>query len=314
MWPFKKKEGKRAKWREQLQKRIFSAVEKEEFWSKWGTSAESIDQIIKADLQTLVARAREQYANNDYVKRYVNLCQTNIVGENGISVQSTVTDRQGNADTAVQAVLEDSWADFSMSVNTAGTLCRSEFESLVVQGCAIDGEAFVIRHVSPAFTYGVAFSTIDPMLCPVGYNDIDNNIIAGIQYDDLGRPSKYFFASSKSESYIEISADNCRHVFLSEWVGQKRGIPWVATSLGRLKTLEGYQNAALINARVGATKMGFFTTTGDNLYQGEKVDGGVISEAEPGSFEQLPDGVSIQDWDPKYPHEQYGEFIGDNLT
>lgn len=295
--------------------RLFSAAETEEFWHKWGQSSQTIDQIIVSDRDTLLARSREQYANNDYVKRFVNLCQTNIVGENGIDVRSTVIDSSGQQDTAVQKVLEGEWREFSKAVDPAESMTMVELEWLITQGEAIDGEAFIIRKKSSAFKYGIAFYLIDPILCPVGYNDKNKGIYSGIRYDGNMKPVSYYFKTSQNvtKDYIEIPAADCKHVFLREWVGQKRGLPWVSTALGRLKILEGYEKAALINARVGATKMGFFVTEGDGQYVGEETDDGLIMNAEPGTFEQLPEGVRLQEWNPAYPHDQYAPFINANL-
>lgn len=325
MWPFNKAATSAAKIRRYMDKikiRLFDAAKTEEFWFSWSKSAKSIDQVIHDDLISLVARSREQYANNDYVKRFVNLSQTNIVGENGISVQSTVKDRNGKPDRAVQRLIEEAWADFSTGVDASGMMSRAEFEALVVQGCAVDGEAFVVETVGAAFDYGVSFQLIDPLLCPADYHDASQNIIGGVKYDNLGVPVEYYFRTSTPQAgyaadrqnFTTISASQCWHIFLPEWVGQKRGIPWTATSLGGLRTLDGYIDAALTNARVGATKMGFFETTGDGTYTGEDDGAGnIIMDAEPGAFEQLPEGVTLSQWNPDYPHQQFGAFVSAQL-
>lgn len=323
MWPFNKSQpAKIRRYVDKIKMRLFNAAKTEEFWFSWSKSAKSIDQVIHQDLVSLVARSREQYANNDYVKRFVNLSQTNIVGENGISVQSTVKDRQGNPDRAVQRLIEESWLEFSKGVDVTGLMSRAEFESLVVQGCAIDGEAFVVQQIDRSAKYGVSFYLIDPLLCPVDYHDPNKNIISGVRYGKNGAPIEYYFRTSTPQAgysanrddLTTISASQCWHIFLPEWVGQKRGIPWTATALGDLRTLDGYIDAALTNARVGATKMGFFETEGDGQYSGEdNGSGDLIMDAEPGAFEQLPQGVKVSAWNPDYPHEQFGEFVSAHL-
>ena len=321
-WPFSKAKKTKRGGMAGIVKRLFSAAKTEEFWYSWSKSAKTIDQVIFEDQVSLIARSREQYANNNYVKRFVNLSQTNIVGENGITVQSTVKDRRGEPDRAVQRIIEDDWKLFSLGVDAAGETSRAEFEALAIQGCAIDGEAFVVEQVSASYKFGVAYYFIDPLLCPVDYNDPNNNIVGGIKYALDGAPIEYYFKTSSihagyagsTQKYMVIPASKCWHVYLPEWVGQKRGIPWTATALGDLRTLDGYIEAALVNARVGAAKMGFFQTTGDNTYTGESdSDGNLIMDAEAGTFEQLPEGVTLAQWDPDYPHQQFGEFVGANL-
>lgn len=306
--------------------RLFTAAKSEEFWSSWGKSVTTIDQAIHDDWESLVARSREQYANNGYVKRFVNLCQTNIVGEQGVSVQSTVVDARNVPDVAVQRLIESEWANFSQSVTPCG-MSRADFESLVIQGCAIDGEVFVRPIVSKSARYGVQFTLVDPILCPVWYHDSDKNIRHGIEYDKSGKPIAYYFSDAPikrsiwstqmaqmGEKLTRVSASQIWHIFLPEWVGQKRGVPWVAGALGQLKNIDGYVEAAILNARVGATKMGFFETTGSGEYVGEEdALGNLVMEAEPGSFEVLPEGLKLSTWNPDYPHQQFGEFLTANL-
>lgn len=302
-------------------KRLYSASKVEDFWFRWATTPTSIDSIILEDQWALVARSREQYANNDYVRRYVELCKTNIIGADGISVQSTIKGTQGTSDPLAQSAIEKYWETFSEGVDPSNTISRSDFEQSIIQSCIIDGEAFVALRKIDGKT---KFSLLDPAQCPVDYNDQAKFIRAGIKYTDLTMevPVSYFFrmgnlvnSGYRTGDLIELSAFECWHIFKREWVGQKRGIPWIATSLGRLRTLEGYENAALVNARIGTTKMGFLSRkSGDMEYTGElNQDGNIISNTEPGSFEILPDGYELMSWSPEYPHQQYGDFVSATL-
>jgi len=302
--------------------RMFNAAKNESYWSGWMNTPSSIDSVVYQDREKLLAKSREQYANNDYVKRFVNLCQTNIVGDSGISVQSIVLDEAGNPDSAIRELIETKFAEFSIGVDPSGRFSRAEFESQVIQSCAIDGEAFVLIRRGRQYRHGIAFSLIDAARCPTNYNDESRFIRAGIRYSDssLEIPVEYYFTNAPTSTssyttgnYTGVPAENLLHVYRIEWVGQKRGLPWVATTLDRLRTLEAYEQAALIAARVGAAKMGFFTVDGAE-YTGETDDAGnTIMDAEPGSFEQLPPGMKFQAWDPQYPHEQFGHFITAHL-
>lgn len=303
--------------------RLYSAAKVEEFWHRWATTPTSIDNIIYTDHKALVSRSREQYANNDYVRRYVELCRTNIIGADGISVQSVVSGlKDGENDSLAQAAIEQYWNKFCEGVDPSRTITRSDLEQSIIQSCVIDGEAFVnVRRDSDY----VSFRLIDPSQCPLDYNDESHFIRFGIKYKDsmMDIPVSYFFRTGTnvyntnytSGELVEIPAADCWHIFRREWVGQKRGLPWTATSLGRLRILEGYENAALVNARVGATKMGFFTRkSGDAEYSGEiNEQGNLVSQAEPGSFEELPEGYELTQWSPDYPHQQYGDFVNATL-
>ena len=92
---------------------------------------------------------------------------------------------------------------------------------------------------------------------------------------------------------------------------QPRGIPWMISAMLRLQMLGGYEEAELIAARIGASKMGFFTSDDADGYdgEGEDAEGFLTMEAEPGVFEQLPKGVGLETFDPSHPNSQFGAFV-----
>jgi lambda family phage portal protein len=113
------------------------------------------------------------------------------------------------------------------------------------------------------------------------------------------------------KAYEVIPAHKVLHLFITEAIGQKRGLPMMAGALFRMNMLAGYEDAAITAARVGASKMGFFTSPDGDGYtgSGEDSDGAIITDSNPGTFEQLPTGVTFQSYDPDYPHQQFGEFV-----
>lgn len=86
----------------------------------------------------------------------------------------------------------------------------------------------------------------------------------------------------------------------------------MVSAILRLQHLGRYEEAALVAARVGAAKMGFWTTpdgTADALADDKESDGTLITEAEPGTFGVGPPGSQFQTFDPTYPHEQFDKFV-----
>ena len=84
----------------------------------------------------------------------------------------------------------------------------------------------------------------------------------------------------------------------------------------RMHHLARYERAELIAANVAAAKMGFFTTpTGDEYVgdSGEDAEGNKVTEAEPGSFEELPVGQEFTPWDPSHPAGTYEPFTKQQL-
>ena len=89
-----------------------------------------------------------------------------------------------------------------------------------------------------------------------------------------------------------------------------RGIPWMHAAIIRLNQLGAFEEAAIIAARIGAAKMGFFTGGDASEYADDaEEDGTFVSEAEPGTFEVLPTGREFVSFDPKYPEANFEPFV-----
>jgi lambda family phage portal protein len=94
-------------------------------------------------------------------------------------------------------------------------------------------------------------------------------------------------------------------------VGQSRGVTVFAPVMYNLRMLQGYQEAEVVAARIGASKLGFIATEAD-AYGGEpegSQDTAQTIDTEPGSFGNLLPGQSVETWDPKHPTEQYRDFV-----
>jgi lambda family phage portal protein len=80
----------------------------------------------------------------------------------------------------------------------------------------------------------------------------------------------------------------------------------------RMRHLGGYEEAAVVNARAGASKMGFYKPgiSGEE-YTGDSVTetGNPVTSVEPGVNEILPPGWEFIPYEPKYPDQQYDGFV-----
>jgi lambda family phage portal protein len=122
-------------------------------------------------------------------------------------------------------------------------------------------------------------------------------------------PGDTMYNISMGEKYNIIPAENMLHCFLQERAGQARGVPPMSVAISSLKMLHGYREAELVAARVGASKMGFFTSPAGDGFTADDTDQRVpIMEAEPGTFHQLPDGVTFQEFDPSHPNSAFADF------
>lgn len=293
------------------------------FTEGWATSSITADQLIAKDLKTLRARSREQYYNNAYAKRFVNMCKVNVVGESGIVIQSKIIDSKQKPDKAAQKAIEREFQNWAKRAKNCDYKHRSNFidiQNMIITSLVVDGEAFV--KIVPSGKYGFSLKIIDSELIDINYFDSLNNgnfIKFGIEYNAAGRAVAYYVNSNPikgsphGSEYVaversRVSADEMLHIFINELPDQNRGIPWMAASLSRLKMLDGFEEASLVNARVSASKMGFFISENGDEYKGEGGDGDLTTNAEAGTFEQLPDGMRLESFDPNYPQGEFEVF------
>lgn len=88
-------------------------------------------------------------------------------------------------------------------------------------------------------------------------------------------------------------------------------------SMIRIHHLKGFQEAAIIAARIGASKMGFFVNSDgtapplnpDTMSDGEDAAGIPFTEVDPGQFGLAPPGYSFESFNPDYPSANYEAFI-----
>lgn len=309
--------------------RLFKAGEQSRLTMDWIPASSNYDKDIRESIELIRSRARDLAQNNDYVKRYINLCVMNIVGHNGFKFQSKVFDNGFLPDELANEIIETSFDKWGRKENCTitGQLTFTDVQKLLITQISRDGEAFIYLIKDPTFFCGMKLQILEPDDIPHDLNqDLANgNIIRlGIEFDKFRRPINYYVRKKNTEnisyttssysldSYDQIPASNIIHCYLMDRPRQSRGISWLHQSMLRLKHISAYEEAALVNARVGASKVGFFTSeNGVDDYTGDSQDtsGNIIMNAEPGSFEQLPPGIKFQSYEPDFPQTQYADYI-----
>lgn len=306
-----------------LQRMIMASGDNNRLTGDWPTMPAPAEWIIYKYQRTLVARMREQAHNNDYVKAYLRLCRQNIVGPSGIVYQAKAVTATGKADTKANVALERAFKDWGRRENcdVAGKLSWRAMQTHCVNTAARDGE-FMLRKVfgKDAGKYGFALQVLDPQRCPVDYDRFDLPdgafVRSGIEFNRYGKPLAFYFADQSPDrsamgysyagnSYTRIPADEIIHGFLPELIGQKRGLPWLSTGLFRIKQMGAFEEAAVVNARVGSAKMGIIEYEAG--YGPDAEDEPDEISAEAGEFITLPEGAKLNKFDPLYPT---GEFAG----
>ncbi len=305
-------------------KRFFESAMLGRLTASWSVQPVSADELVHSQLRTLRARSRDQVYNNDYAKRFMSMIKTNVIGAKGIVVQSQAVGRAGEPDRMAQQAIEDTFTDWSLAKNcdVRGRLSWREMQAVIVSNVAMDGEILIRKHkLGP---YAFQCELLDPEFLDVDHNQLlpdGNEIRFSIEYDKLYRVAAYhivqpentpfsYMATYNKKNYVRIPADEIIHLFVTEYVDQKRGFPWMSTALGRLKMLGGFEDAALTASRAGASKMGFFTSEHGDQYTGETdEEGNIIEDFQPGYMQELPPGMKFEGFDPGYPTGEFADFM-----
>lgn len=324
-------------------KRAYQSARHVPYMPNWVSSPTSPNIDIKHGLLSLRARSREAFQNSSFVRRFVSLVRTNVVGETGITLQSRVAfNRDGKPDEQARASVEKAFKEWGSlgSPDVTGTktflqICNEFWNQIL-----IDGEYLAIEVYSSDNPFGFQLQVIDPMMLDVQYSRDDltggRYIREGIEYNSFGKPLAYHFIADQDHDYQysvtgrrykQIPASRVHHVFLTDFVNQRRGVPALACALLRLGMLDGYTEAELVAARLGASTMGVWIDNQDGQgYQGVKPtetddDGNeVIAEdedpvhgASPGDFIRAPHGSKLDVFDPNHPNAGYSQFTSDLL-
>ena len=311
--------------------RAFAAALPSLFRSSWTTTGSDINSEIFWALDPWRARSRDLAKNEPYFKRYLQLVKQNLVGPRGVAFQSRVKDPDGALDKNANDIIEAAWADWSAAgqFDVTGRLSRAVAEQTSGVGLARDGEFLwrIIRGFEDnRFNYAV--QVLEPERLDIKKNEATdpvsgNRVVMGVELNNFARPIAYHLLGVPTNSTLPGSIDTLRsgehvvvpaadiiHGYATEWPEQLRGIPWGHASMAPLNDLGGYREAALVNARVGAGKLGFWKTPSGEGGPADDItiDGAILQDAEPGEQRVVPDDWEFEKWDPTYPLGEFSEF------
>ena len=306
--------------------RSYAAANTGRLFADFGASTTSADSELKGALSLLRDRSRDLARNNEYAKRYLGLLKNNIVGDNGYMLQvKAVSDSTGELDQKGNTLVERSFAAWGKKGNCTvdGRMSWRDCQNLAIESLARDGELLAIKHRGKGFKDSFALEFIEADQLDHDLNRVakegQNEIRLGVELDKFRKPVAYHirtkhpydndYSSISNSKHRRIPADQVVHVFLTLRAGQTRGEPWMAPVIPALKQIAGMREAAVVNARIGASKMGFFTSAGGDNFVPDDLDGNVpIMDADPGTFHQLPTGVDFKSFDPQYPTNEFDNF------
>lgn len=307
------------------QVRKFQAARIDRLSADWLATQVSINEELRGDLDLLRRRGRDLVNNNDYARKFREMCQDNIVGPGGIRLQVRVEDRPGQPDRMANAAIESAWKEWSAVCDVTRKQTLRDMCETLVGGLPADGEFLVrmVRGADASNRFNFALQAIDVDRIDTTYNGQfgGNSVIMGVEVDAYRRPvAIHLFAAHPFDGVhtnrqrMRVPVADLIHGFKVERPEQLRGIPWMAPGMLSLHHLGNFKLSALLAAEHGANHYGFFTTPdGTSPVGGVDAEGQQVITSQPGTFDTLPAGVGFQAFDSKYPEANFGPFVKTTL-
>ena len=330
-FPVKQKRGRHPK----SMARDFAAANIDRLTASFTGSSLSANEAIRRDLRVIRGRSRTLCMDNDYARKFLQMVKANVIGTNGIQLQCKFTNERGQADNADSDYVETEFKQWAKPRNCSanGRQSWADIQRQVIETVARDGECLVQMIKIPYGRYGLHLRVLECDHLDIELNrelDGGHKIKMGIESNQFDLPIAYYLKTKHPGEITLAGRENERvpaseilHIFISDRPGQIRGVPWMHTAIRRLNMLGGYEMSELIAARVGASKMGFYTSPdGDGYIPPSKAakkshnsvdskdqdDYSLIVDAEPGTFEQLPSGMGFTSFDPQHPTSAFADF------
>ena len=126
-----------------LPRRGFDAASGSRLFNDWTTSSYSSTEELKYTLAKIRARSRDLFNNNDYARRFIELCKANIAGPQGVQLQARAIEDNGTADKVANQIIENEFSNWGKSCTVDGRLGWVDAQKLFVETVARDGECLI---------------------------------------------------------------------------------------------------------------------------------------------------------------------------
>ena len=287
-----------------------------------------INADLDGNLGILRARARQLCQNNEFGRRFLSLVAGNVIGKVGPTLQVRALDPQGKLDTAANGIIETAYNQWRERCDVRGMLSLAQIEQISIKGVARDGEALIRFVRNRDLPNGIGLQLLEADRIDDQLNrtlDNGNDIRMGIEVNSQLRPVACWIKTTHPGDTLthrvtgagteRVPIDQLLHIYLPERAEQVRGYTWMHAVILRMAMLHAYEEAAVVAARVGAAKMGVFTRkegTGGAIANqvADGVSAGIPQiSAEAGEFFELPEGYTLESWNPEYPHANFDSFL-----
>jgi lambda family phage portal protein len=290
----------------------------------------AVNADLDASIVVLRARARSLAQSNEYGRRFLSQCASNIVGRAGPKLQVRAYRDQLNPrvattlDKPANDAVEIHWQRWGKTADIGGRMDFPHFMRTSAKAVARDGECLIRIVRDKRLPYGIALQLLEADRLDETINQTlsTGSIRQGVEIDSSGRPVAYYVKSAHpgdiytrgNNSAERVLASDIKHVFLQERAEQVRGYTWFHAILLRASQLHGYNEAAVLAARIGASKIAALERADESAdLTSSMIDGQVGGipqmNIEAGELFELPPGYKMSSWNPEYPTANYESFV-----
>lgn len=267
----------------------------------WHPTAGDADAAAAGQRSRLAFVARDMIRNTAFAVRAQQVITNNVVGD-GI-IPKVVAPDQATRD-ALLSLVEDHLD--TTAIDAAGRNNLYGLQRLAMNTIVDSGEVIIRRRLrfrSDGLPLPMQVEVLEPDHLDTSLSGRlrnGNEIIEGIEFDQLGRrvayylfrdhPGAYGYRSSRESSRVD--AANILHIFRQDRPGQKRGVSWFAPIAMQLQDMADHQDAQLMRQKIAACFAAFrVSLDGEPL---ESDAAGLSGALVPGRIQQLAPGEDIR--------------------
>jgi hypothetical protein len=256
----------------------------------------------------LRSRSRKLEFDNDFMRRYLDLAETNIVGETAPRLVSLVDNAPGSPDTGARTAIVNSWAEWGkpgvceVSGITPGPACARRLcagpPAMAKPGAA------EIRQAAAGNKWGYSLQLLDVDRLATWLNrtadGTQNAIVAGVEINPNGRPVAYHFntgqmTASSARNAERVPADAVLHRFIPQRPNSAAGFRGAMPRSSPCTTPASSPLSALVAAKHGADHLGFFVSPdgsappiGTETADEDGSEGARIATSAAGTWDTIP--------------------------
>ena len=290
----------------------------------WYSTSSGPNTSIVFSVQEMRNRSRDLTRNFPYLNGAYETVASNIVGP-GINVMPR------HDDCAICNRLRELWDDWCAECDIEGVNDLTGMLSLAVRERWEAGEAFLRFIPTQEGTIPLKLQLLQADQCKIDENHLNNDgtkTIGGVTIDENGtvksytiyknHPGEALVGENTSET-IEIPANEICHYFQQLWIGQRRGIPEIFSSVVKAREMMEYDEAELNKKKIAAMMAAFVTTPSpDGIMNSDPDDedagpGEAVAEITTGTITTLAPGEDIKFNPPSESGSSYEPFMLQNL-